>query len=151
MNVKLAWQAKVRGNWLEDSYSILHIDIGIYFFLQSIEWISALCGLPTNRRGLFLVAREVTDHLHLGLRMLKVYSQLCVFSAAFVTFLTECKLAWVNTTHRPLTMTYQWAWTRWSISGRTLCTTVAFDVPCHRAANWGKIMGFVANNLLSEK
>ena len=140
-----------RGYWLEDSYSILHIDIEIYFFLQSIEWILALCGLPTNRRGPFLVAKEVTDHLHLGLRILNLYIHLRVFSVAFITFLTQCKLVWVNSNHRPLTMPYQWASTRWSISGGTLSTTVAFDVPCHREANWGNIMGFVANILLSEK
>ena len=151
MYVKLAWQVKVRGYWLEGSYSILHNDIEIYFFLQSIEWILALCGIPSNRKGSFLLTKEVTDHIHLGLRMLSLYIHLWVFSVAFITFLTECKLAWINSTHRPLTMTYQWASTRWSISGRTLSTTVAFDVPCHRAANWGNIMGFVANILLSEK
>ena len=149
MYVKLAWQVTVRGYWLEDSYSFLHIDMD--FFFRSIVWILALCGLPTNGRGSFLVAKEVTDHLHLGLRMLKLYIHLSVFSVAFITFLTECNLAWVNPTHRLLTMTYQWASTRWSISGGTLSTTVAFDVPCHRAANWGNIMGFVANILLSEK
>ena len=89
--VKLASQVEVRSYCLEDLYLILHFDIGI-FFLQSIEWILALCDLPTNRRGSFLVVKEVTDHLHLVLRMLNLHIHLYVFSVAFVTSLIQCKL-----------------------------------------------------------
>jgi hypothetical protein len=72
----------------------------MFFSVWSLEWVLALHGLPTNRRCSFPVAKEVNDHLHRGWRVLNLYIHLCVFSVAFVTFITVVGMS--NPTHRAL-------------------------------------------------